>query len=78
MTIPALMVFLSIALKPKVNRWTNIIAALFKIIIVVGSLFIGKSWAYYMFGSFVEVVLLSLIVWYAWTWPKQQSMEVTP
>ncbi len=69
MSIPALMVYLSIALKPKVNRWTNIVAAIFKIIIVVGSLFIGRAWAYYIFGSVVEVVLLLLIVWTAWRWP---------
>ena len=71
MTIPALMIFLSLVLKPKVNRWTNIIVAIFKIIIVVGSLFIGVNWSYYIFGSFVEIVLLSLIIRYAWRWPKQ-------
>ncbi len=78
MTIPSLMVFLSLVLKPRVNRWANIIAAIFKIVVVVGSLFIGVSWAYYIFGSILEVVLLSLIVWYAWKWPKQERVEVTP
>ena len=29
MSFPALMVFLSLALKPKANRWTNIIVAIF-------------------------------------------------
>ncbi len=75
MTIPALMVFLSLVLKPKVSRWANIVVAIFKIIIVVGSLFIGVSWNYYIFGSFVEVVLLSLIVWYAWNWPKLEVVR---
>ncbi len=75
MTIPSLMIFLSLILKPKVNRWTNIIVAILKIIVVVGSLFIGVSWAYYIFGSIVEIVLLSLIVVYAWKWPTQ---EVSP
>jgi hypothetical protein len=75
MSIPALMVFLSLALKPKANRVINIVAAIFKIIIVVGSNFIGESWTYYIFGSVVEVGLLSLIVWYAWKWPK---LEVSP
>lgn len=72
MTIPALMVFLSLALKPKVNRLANIIVAILKIIIVIGSNFIGVAWSYYIFGSVVEVVLLSLIVWNAWKWPKQE------
>ncbi len=75
MTIPALMVFLSLALKPKVNRWANIIAAIFKIIIVVGSLFIGETWTYYLFGSITEVALLSLIVWNAWNWPKPEVSQ---
>ncbi len=73
MTIPSLMVFLSLALKPKVNRWANIVVAIFKIIVVVGSFFIEVPWAYYIFGSILEVVLLSLIVWYAWKWPKQEA-----
>jgi hypothetical protein len=72
MMIPSLMVFLSLTLKAKWNRWTNIIVGIFKIAVVVGGL-IGESWAYYIFGSIVEVVLLSLIVWYAWKWPKQEA-----
>ncbi len=75
MTIPSLMVFLSIALKPKANRWTNIIVGILFIVVQLGSLFIGGAWAYYIFASIVEVVLLSLIVVYAWKWPKQ---EVSP
>ena len=78
MAIPSLMVFLSLALKPKANRWANIIVGIFKIIVVLGSLFIGENWAFYIFGSIVEVVLLSLIVVYAWKWPKQERVEVTP
>jgi len=75
MAIPSLMVFLSIALKPKVNRWANIIVGILFIVVQLGSLFIGGAWVYYIFGSIVEVVLLSLIVVYAWKWPKQ---EVSP
>ena len=72
MTIPSLMVFLSLTLPAKANRWTNIIVGIFEIAFVVGSA-IGESWAYYVFASIVEVVLLSLIVWYAWKWPKQEG-----
>ena len=73
MAIPSLMVFLSLTLKPKVNRWANIIVGIFNIVIVLSSLFIGESWAYYIFGSIVEVVCLSLIIGYAWKWPKQEG-----
>ena len=74
MMIPSLMVFLSLTLKARWNRWTNIIVGIFKIAVVVGAL-IGESWAYYIFASIVEIVLLLLIVWYAWKWPIQ---EVSP
>ena len=72
MTIPSLMVFLSLALPAKVNRWTNIIVAILYIIVAIGNP-IGESWPYIYFGSIVEVVLLSLIVGYAWKWPKQEG-----
>ena len=72
MMIPSLMIFLSLALKAKANRLTNIIVGIFKIVTVVGAL-IGEVWAYYIFASIVELVLLSLIVWYAWKWPKQEA-----
>ncbi len=72
MTIPSLMVFLSLAMNAKANRWTNIIVAALYILIAIGNP-IGESWAYIYFGSIVEIVLLSLIVWYAWKWPKQEA-----
>ncbi len=72
MMIPSLMIFLSLALKAKWNRWTNIIVGILKILVLVTAV-IGESWAFYIFATIVEVVLLLLIVWYAWTWPKQEA-----
>ena len=72
MSFPALMVFLSLVLKPKANRLTNIIVAIFNIIIVVASLFIDVPWAFYLYGSILEVLLLSLVIWYAWKWSTQE------
>ena len=72
MMIPSLMIFLSLALKAKWNRWTNIIMGILHIAIAIGNV-IGETWAYYIFGGIVEVVLLLLIVWYAWEWPKQEA-----
>lgn len=74
-TIPALMIYLALALPAEVNRWTNIILA--AVVYVPFSLFnlVGETvnYWYMMFGAAVEVVLLLLIVWYAWTWPKQEA-----
>lgn len=68
--IPSLMVFLSLMLPPKVNRWTNIIVALFYIVTIIASC-VGETWAFYLFGSLLECLLLVLIIRYAWMWPKQ-------
>ena len=73
--IPSLMVFLSLVLKPTINRWTNIILALLYAISIV-FFCIGETWAFYIFGSIVEVLLLLLIVWYAWKWPYIKNGRV--
>jgi hypothetical protein len=69
MTVPALMVFLSLALPAKANRYTNISLGGVYIFIALG-LATGEDQVYYLFGSVVEAVLLSLIVWIAWKWPS--------
>jgi Family of unknown function (DUF6326) len=69
-TIPALMIFLSVALPAKVNRWTNIIVAAVYIPYTLFNL-AGEAWMHMVFGAVVEVVLLSLIIRYAWKWPHQ-------
>lgn len=70
--IPSIMVFLSLVLKPKVNRWTNIIVGMLYIVSILGSC-IGETWAFYIFGSIVESLLLLLIIWYAWKWPRKEG-----
>jgi hypothetical protein len=69
-TIPALMIFLSVTLKAKVNRWTNLIVAAVYIPYTLFNL-TGEFWMYLVYGAVVEVVLLSLIIRYAWKWPHQ-------
>jgi len=71
------MIVLALTLNAKANRWTNIVVGILQIVVVLGSNFIGKPEAHYLFGSGVELVLLLLIVWYAWKWPKQEMVEVT-
>ena len=71
-TIPALMIFLSVALTAKVNRWTNIIVGTVYIPYTLFNL-AGEAWMHMVFGAVVEVVLLSLIIRYAWKWPRHGS-----
>ena len=72
MTVPSLMVLLSLVLKAKANRWLNIIMGILYIIVAIGSV-IGEAWAYYIFGTIVEIVLLLVIIWTAWKWPTQEA-----
>lgn len=71
-TIASVMVFLSLVLRPSVNRWTNIALPILYIVSIVVSA-IGETSAYFLFLSVAESALLLLIIWYAWTWPRQES-----
>jgi hypothetical protein len=71
-TIPALMIFLSVALSAKVNRWTNIIVAAVYIPFTLFNL-AGEAWMHMVFGAVVEVVLLLLIIRYALKWPRIET-----
>jgi hypothetical protein len=33
----------------------------------------GGGWYFYIFFGLIEITLTVLIVWYAWTWPKQPA-----
>ena len=73
--IASAMVFLSLVLKPRVNRWTNIVLAVLFIVSIAVSI-VGETWAYFIFLSIAEIGLLLLIVWYAWTWPRRDGGQV--
>ena len=69
MTVPILMIVLTFLLRPSASPWVNLIVGILYVIVVVANT-IGETWAYYIFGSVVEGVLLILIVVKAWTWPR--------
>jgi hypothetical protein len=71
MIIPAVMVFLSLVLKPKVDRWANIILGVLYTLVNISNL-IGEAWAYYILFGIVEIALTLLIVWYAWRWSPRE------
>ena len=70
--LPVFMVFLSLTLPDKANRWSNIILA----ILFFGLNLIGElptyEYAYRTFLVVVEMTFLALIVWYAWKWPNSE------
>ena len=71
--IPVLMIFLSVSLPAKANRWTNIIVATVYIPYMLFNL-AGVAWVHMYLAAAVEVALLLLIIGYAWKWPKQESL----
>jgi Sec-independent protein secretion pathway component TatC len=61
--IPIAMIFLSRVLKYKANRWANIIASVITIIFVIGG---GSAYLHYYFFATIEVVIMLMIIRYAW------------
>ena len=68
--IPALMVVLSMVLPARVNRITNLIVAALYVPVTAFNV-VGASWLFfYGLGVVLELILLALIVRFAWTWPR--------
>lgn len=67
MVIPILMVFLSLTLAHPVNRWANIIIAVFFFVFNLVGLPTYPS-AYDKFLIVVGLLFNALTVWYAWKW----------
>lgn len=74
LAIPALMVCLTIILKPTINRWLNIIFGVFftAIMLMIAVTSITPWRAFYVFLALVESAITSLIVLYAWRWTRSQ------
>lgn len=72
--IPALMIFLSVALPAKVNRWAQIIIATIYIPYTLVNL-AGEAWVHMMIGAGVEVSLLLMVIYHAWRWPRVEPRE---
>ena len=66
MAIPSVMVFLSLALKPRISRYANIVLGLAYTAVIAST--IPGAWAFYVFLGVVEAMLTLTIAWYAWRW----------
>ena len=69
--IPSIMVFLSLVLRPGINRWANILFGVIYTGTMLYTMSVPGTWAYYIFLGFIEIRTPGLIVWYAWRWPRQ-------
>jgi hypothetical protein len=77
LVLPIIMVFLSLTLMYTVNRWANIILAIFLFAFNLVGLPTYPS-AYDQFLIIVGLGFNAVTVWYAWRWPKPESVDVTP
>ena len=68
--IPALMVFGTLVLRPRISRIANIALSIVYALSIIAAA-IGDRNSYYLLGSALEVALLAAIAYYAWTWPKR-------
>ena len=74
MAIPIVMIVLSVMLKYKADRWTNIVVSILFIIYNIVGLSGGSySSAYDKFLIVVSLVFNLLITWYAWRWRNQDA-----
>ena len=70
MAVPIFMVVLSMTLPARVSRITNLIVASVYVPVTVFNA-AGGSWlVFYGLGIVLELILLALIMRYAWTWPR--------
>lgn len=78
--VPALMIALSVLLKPVFNKWLNIIFgllyAVISILIIVAAY--SDAWqGFFVVYNVTELIVLTAIVWQAWKWPQCQPAEKT-
>lgn len=67
------MVLLSRVLKYAANRWFNIVMGVVNTVSVAVSTFVDTPAPYYAFFAIVEIACTLFIIWYAWTWRRQET-----
>ncbi|MBK0383142.1 hypothetical protein I5M32_09245 [Pedobacter sp. SD-b] len=72
LTIPALMIFLSLMLSPKLTKWSNIgIGTIFTFLTLLAGISSISEWRiFYLFLSVLESIITIIIIWQAWNWKK--------
>ncbi len=75
LAVPIFMSFLSLTLKDKANRRTNLSIGIFFVLFeLIFLIFVySQAPAYEMFWGIAYLVFAALVVWYAWKWPKQEA-----
>jgi hypothetical protein len=79
LAVPALMIFLSLMLSPKIAKWLNIGIGMFFTIftLLVGISSISEWKMFYVFLSVLESIITFIIIWQAWNWKKLNNEPLT-
>ena len=75
--IPALMIFLSILLQAKSNRFFNLIfGTCYTVLMLWIAINYSDKWlSFAIVFAIVESFITSMIVWYAWKWPRHNELK---
>jgi hypothetical protein len=76
--IPAVMIFLSVLLIPKLSRLLNLIfGTLYTALMLWIAFNYQDKWmTFAVFFAIVESIITSIIVWQAWKWPRQGQLSL--
>lgn len=76
-SVPLLMIVLSVTLPASASRMTNLVVAALYVPVTAFNI-VGEPWVYfYGLGIVLELALLALIVRYAWSWPRTASTAIS-
>ncbi|WP_336082373.1 DUF6326 family protein [Nocardia sp. SSK8] len=78
MAIPIFMIVLSMTLPARTNRVTNLVVVAVYVPVTVFNVAGGFWLYYYSLGVVLELIVLGLIVRYAWTWPRTTESATDP
>jgi uncharacterized membrane protein HdeD (DUF308 family) len=72
---PLIMAVLTLTLKDKANRWTNLIVGTVFVIIQIAALAetLAQPSAWTILMEISKLIAPALILWYAYKWPKQKE-----
>ena len=73
MSLPSLMVALSLILPARLSRWANVSVGLL-FTLIQGATMIGGAPLFYLYFGTVEMIMTLLIAWTAWRWREGPSL----
>jgi hypothetical protein len=73
LAVPALMIFLSVSLPPRLSRWLNVTLGV--AYTAIEALTLAHSPVFYRIVVTLEMALTILVVWYALRWPKTAAAQ---